>query len=158
MRVLVITVCIACSLLPMGSGLASTSSPLMLHLGAPHEVSRGSEVRVEVTLTNNSNRVIALELTSPFCDYEVEVRDSSGGLVPDTDFKKSTDCEHRMSTGRDIITQLKPHESQKDSIPISAFSDMSKPGKYSVMVTWQAPKELGSVAVKSNAVTITVTP
>ena len=148
---------LGCSLLLMGSGVAH-SSPVRVTLTAPEtEVKAGSEVSVEVTLTNISNRIVTLELTSPFCDYDVEVRESAGNLAPDTEVKKATDCAHREMTGRHIIVQLRPHESEKESIPVSAFSDMSMPGKYTVTVTWKAPKELGNLAVKSNAVTVTVT-
>ena len=132
--------------------------PLVLTLTAPQTaIKRGSEVRVEVTITNNSNRPITLEITSPLCDYEVEVRDSTGNLAPDTDVKKASDCANRMVTGRDIGVQLMPHESKKDTIPITLFSDMSKPGKYSIQVTWKGPKEIGNVAVKSNKIAVTVT-
>ena len=159
MKALKMAVYFVCSLLLLGSKLALASPPAQLTLTAPQtEVKRGSEVRVEVTITNNSNRPITIELTSPLCDYEVEVRDSAGNLAPDTDVKKTSDCANRMVTGRHISVQLMPRESKKDTIPITLFSDMSKPGKYSIQVTWKGPKEFGNVAVKSNKITVTVMP
>jgi hypothetical protein len=142
----------------MATELQASRAPFLLTVAvARTELKRGSEVRVDLTLTNNSNRAITIELTSPFCDYAVEVRDSAGNMVPDTEEKSKTDCANRGSTGMDVIVQLKPHESQKDTIPVSAFSDMSKPGKYSVKVMWKAPKEFAGMVVKSNTITVTVT-
>jgi hypothetical protein len=114
-------------------------------------------VQLQVTLRNNSNRTITLELTSPLCDYAVEVRDSTGNLAPDTEVKRESDCASHAA-GRDIIVQLRPHESHKDTIPLSMFSDMSKPGKYSVQIMSKPPKEFGGVVAKSNTITVTVTP
>ena len=158
MKPFIMAICFVCLLLSLGNEFAHAAPPVLLTLAAPQpEIKKGSEVRVEVTITNNSNRPITLEITSPLCDYEVEVRDGGGNLAPDTDIKKTTDCANRTATGMNVIAQLRPHESQKDTIPITLFSDMSKPGKYSVQVTWKGPKEIGNVAVKSNKITVTVT-
>ena len=123
---------------------------------AQAEVKSGSQPTVNTTLTNLSNRVVTIEFNTPLCDYAVEVRNSAGNLAPDTELKRESDCA-KHATGRDIIAPLRPHDSQKDTIPVSAFSDMSQPGKYSVQVMWKAPKEFGGVVVKSNTITITVT-
>jgi hypothetical protein len=121
------------------------------------EVKGGTEATVSTTLTNTSNRAITLEFRSPLCDYTVEVRDTTGALAPDTDLKRKSDCTNHAS-GRDVIAPLNPNGSMKDVIPVTALSDMSQPGKYFVQVTWKAPKELGGVLVKSNAIAITVVP
>jgi hypothetical protein len=131
--------------------------PLTISIRAGRDIaSASSTVQLQVTLRNNSNRTITLELTSPLCDYAVEVRDSTGNLAPDTEVKRESDCASHAA-GRDIIVQLRPHESHKDTIPLSMFSDMSKPGKYSVQVMWKSPKEFGGGVAKSNTITITVT-
>jgi hypothetical protein len=145
------------ALLLLATGFAqSAAAPLLLTIAvAQTEITRGSEVRVDLTLRNNSNRTITLELTSPLCDYAVEVRDSTGNLAPDTEVKRESDCSSHAA-GRDIVVQLRPHESHKDTIPLSMFSDMSKPGKYSVQVVWKSPKEFGGVVAKSNTITVTV--
>jgi len=62
--------CMALSLvrfiLLLGSGLASTSAPVLVTLKAPDtDIKSGSEFRAEVTLTNNSDHVVTLEVTSP---------------------------------------------------------------------------------------------
>jgi len=146
------------ALLLLATGLAqSRQAPFSLTITAAQaEVKSGSQPTVNTTLTNLSNRVVTIEFNTPLCDYAVEVRNSAGNLAPDTELKRESDCA-KHATGRDIIAPLRPHDSQKDTIPVSAFSDMSQPGKYSVQVMWKAPKEFGGVVVKSNTITITVT-
>ena len=143
----------------LAAGLAQPSSaPFSIMIAAAHtEMKSGSEVRVNVTVTNISNRDIGIEMTSPFCDYVVEVRDSAGRLAPDTEQKRVQYCGADRTTGRHFVAQLKPNESVRDSIPVSALSDMSQPGEYSVQVMRKTPKDMGGVVVKSNTITIDVT-
>lgn len=148
-------------LLSLAAALAQPSQALLTLTitPAPTEIKTGSEVTVNLTLTNVSDRDVTLEFTSPLGDYVTEVRDSTGKLVPDTEFKrKSSDPHgiHLKMSGRDIITHLKPGEAWKDRIPVSLSSDMLQPGQYSVQVMWRAPKEFGGGIVKSNTVTVTV--
>ena len=46
----------------------------------------GSEVRVEVTLTNTSSRPVLIQERNPATDYKIDVRDERGKAVPETDF------------------------------------------------------------------------
>jgi hypothetical protein len=143
----------------LAAGLAqSSSAPFSIMIAAAHtEMKSGSEVKVNVTVTNISNRDIGIKMTSPLCDYVVEVRDSAGRLAPDTEQKRAQYCGADRTTGRDFVAQLKPNESVRDSIPVSALSDMSQPGEYSVQVMRKTPKDMGGVVVKSNTITINVT-
>jgi hypothetical protein len=143
----------------LAAGLAqSSSAPFSIMIAAAHtEMKSGSEVKVNVTVTNISNRDIGIKMTSPLCDYVVEVRDSAARLAPDTEQKRAQYCGADRTTGRDFVAQLKPNESVRDSIPVSALSDMSQPGEYSVQVMRKTPKDMGGVVVKSNTITINVT-
>jgi hypothetical protein len=149
---------LGCALLFWTAAFAqSRQSQFSLTITAEQPETRiGSEARVNATLTNLSAHDVTLEFDTPLCNYGVEVRNSVGTLAADTELKKSSDCANH-ATGRDVIVTLRPHGSQKDTIPVSALSDMAQPGKYSVQVTWQAPKELGGIVVKSNLITVTVT-
>src|SRR5580704_16860748 len=100
------------------------------------EMKSGSEAKVDVTLTNRSDRAATIEFTSPLCDYVVEVRDQTGHLAPDSKVKAALNCADR-ATGAHAIGQLKPGESVTNTIPISIFSDMSRPGRYSVQIQWK---------------------
>jgi hypothetical protein len=149
---------LGCALLFLAAVFAQSQEPrFSLTISAERtETKVGSEVKVNTTLTNLSTQAVTLEFTSPLCNYGVEVRNSAGTLAADTELKKSSDCANQVS-GRDIIVTLQPHQSQKETIPVSALSDMSQPGKYSAQVTWQTPKELGGMVVKSNVITVAVT-
>ncbi len=153
-------VCLGSSLLLLAAALAESTPPFSLTITAPQPgVKAGSGVIVDLTLTNNSDRVAELQFTGSLCDYAaVEVRDSAGNLAPDTEVKSKSDCAHREGAGSAGFYRLKPNESKRDSIVVSMFSDMSQPGEYSVQVMWKAPKEFGGVVVKSNTITVTVTP
>lgn len=151
--------CFGAVVLFLATGIAR-SSPVAFSISiaaVDAQIKSGSEARVEVTLTNNSNRVATLEFSSPLCDYVVEVRDHTGRLAPDTEIKAAGDCANR-ATGAHGFSQLKPNESITNSIPINIFSNLSLPGQYSVQIQWKAPKEFGEVVVKSNTIRITVTP
>ena len=147
-------------LLLLATARAGSAPPFSLTITAPHaEVKAGSGVSVDLTLTNNSDRVAMIEYTGSLCDYAaVEVRDSAGNLVPDTAVKSGSDCAHRGGAGASGMYRLRPNESKKATIAVSLFSDMSQPGEYFVQVTWKAPKEFDGVLVKSNTIGIAVVP
>jgi hypothetical protein len=160
MKAFRMAVCLGSALLLLATALAESAPPFSLTITAPQpEVKAGSGVIVDLTLTNNSDRVAEFQFTGSLCDYAaVEVLDSTANLVPDTEVKPKSDCAHREITGANGMYRLKPNESKRDSIAVSMFSDMSKPGKYAVRVMWKAPKEFDSVVVKSNTIIVTVTP
>jgi hypothetical protein len=160
MRIRSMAVGLGLVLLLLAPAFADSSPPFSLTISTPRpEIKAGSEARVDLVLTNNSNRDAHFRLTSFLCDYATEVRDSAGNLVPDTKLKSTLDCGHGISIGRVIIIQLKPREGGlKDVVVANMLSDMSQPGEYFVQVTWKAPKEFDSALVKSNTIKITVTP
>jgi hypothetical protein len=138
---------LAITISPSSDGISSGSD----------ELKAGADVRVIVTLTNQSDRDITLRFTSPMCDYAVEVRNIAGELAQDTEQKRTANCVSRL-TGRNFSKVLKPNQSAKDGIDISLVSDMSQPGEYSVQVMRKAPKEFGEPTVKSNTIKMTLTP
>lgn len=159
MKAFSIAGCLGSVLLLLAAAFAESVPPFSLTIAVPQsEVKAGSGVKVDATLTNNSDRVATLQFSGSLCDYAaVEVRDGDGNVVPDTEIKSKLDCAHR-DTSEFRIYRLKPGESRRETIWVSTFSDMSKPGGYSVQVMWKAPKEFDSVVVKSNTITVTVTP
>jgi hypothetical protein len=159
MRVAAFAVCLGAAVLLLAPELARCAAPeFSITANAEYaEVKSGSTVLVNVTLTNLSSHVVSFELSNPLCDYVVEVRDGTGRLLPDTEGKSKTDCSHNEITGATGVYRLKPLESMKTKIPISMFSDLSRPGEYSVQVAWRAPKELGNAIVRADSIRITVT-
>jgi hypothetical protein len=120
----------------------------------------GTPVVVIVTMINNSKRTVHYSLTSPGRDYEMDVRDASGNPVPESEqlrqFKQNTKNGQSV-TGRNILGTLKPHETAQDTIEVSSFYDLSRPGEYSIQVQRQFP-EVGKGYVKSNRLKLSVTP
>jgi hypothetical protein len=152
-------VCLGTVALLVTTGTAQSSkAAFSVTAAAPYsEVKSGEDVYVKVTLTNNLNRVVTLEFASPLCDYAMEVRDADGNLLPDTDVKSKFECPQRYTGGHGFVP-VKPNEPLTATVSVSMFSDISRPGKYSVRVAWREPKELGGVLLKSNTVEITVVP
>jgi hypothetical protein len=160
MRVAAFAVWLGATVLLVAPELARCAAPeFSISAKAEYaEVKSGSEVLVNVTLTNLSSHVVSFELSSPLCDYVVEVRDGTGRLLPDTEAKSKSDCVHPHASGEYGIYRLKPNESLTRTIPISMFSDVSRPGDYSVQVAWIAQKELGTALVRAETIKITVIP
>lgn len=134
-----------------------TNQPLSLSISGPQQaVKIGSEIKVRTNLTNVTNHVITLHDRVPACDYPLEVRDESGNLAPETDYRRHLNCNARFNESRNILVTLKPHESREDEIIINQLFQLNSPGNYSVQVSRKIPKELGSEPIKSNTLTITV--
>lgn len=134
-----------------------TQAPLSINITAADDtVAAGSEVRIEVALTNNSDKTIILMVTG-VPPYMVEVRGSDGNRSPETE--QGRELREIQEKKGNIITMrvalpLKAGETIKNKIVVSDLYDMTRPDQYSVQVSrTQREQEL-----KSNVVKITVTP
>jgi len=131
-------------------------------------VTRGSKVKVKITLKNTSNHDIVIPRSNAedqgVFHNKITVRDEEGNLVADkaavaarTDKNKDTGSELTNLTMETVINfTLKPGESLKDGIKLSEFYDLSKPGKYSIEV--ERTDDITKAVVKSNTITLAVTP
>ena len=117
----------------------------------------GATVFVLVTTINNSPRTVHYSLTNPGFDWEMDVRDESGNVVAETEeFRKmKQDRKNWLTDGRNILVELKPHETGQDTIEVSYFYNLRSSGKYSVQVRRAFP-EVGKGFVESNRLDITV--
>jgi hypothetical protein len=102
-------------------------------------------------------------------DYRVEVRGSDGKLAADT--KYGSIRNHNVDPRKLDETQidpssylmniihftLKPGESRTSELDAAKLYDMTKPGLYTIRVEQPDPTNPGTV-VKSNVITVTVTP
>ena len=153
---------VICSALVLCAALVGTTSqsahtPFTLTINALHtSVKSGSEVKVKITLTNISSQQITLTDASEICDYDVDVHKSDGSPAQDTERKRRLSCGE--ISGKNEIVTLKPDQSKQYEIAVSELSVMTEPGDYSVQVMRKTPKELGGTVVKSNVITVTVTP
>lgn len=163
------TAVLACLILaaagePLQFATASGQTPFALKLVASNEtVKAGSEARIEITFTNTSDRDIHLsrppgDVPAAELSYSFEVRDEKGELVPETRYGQLFEEHHGRIRGSWISRTLKPGESIKETSLINQLYDMSLPGKYTIQVSHDMPEGSGKGKVKSNTVTIVVTP
>jgi hypothetical protein len=140
------------------SRVHSTTAPFTLTLEAEENaVKAGSEVKVDITLRNSSNRAMYISYGSSELDYAFEVRDSQNRIPPETEFARKS--KGRAYVSSDTVFNLQPGESlPKALVVLTKFYDLSRPGKYTIQVSRAVPKEAGGGTIKSNPITITVTP
>ncbi len=133
-------------------------APFSLAISTVQEsVPAGSDIKLTIKLTNDTNHDITLIDMDQYCDYTVEVRDSNGQSVPETEKKRKLNCTDNPVAGKVITTKLKPGEHHEYLIFPDVLFDMIRPDKYTVQVSRKIPKELGQGQVKSNTIEIAVT-
>ncbi len=113
-----------------------------------------SDVLIDVSLTNTSNQdvnegVMYKDGISLDSTFRFEVRDEHGKLVP-----KRTYPHEELRMGKVIFRTIRAGQTLTQPQPVSALYDMRKPGKYTIQVWRRNP----DYDIKSNIVTITVTP
>ncbi len=137
--------------------VSSATVPFTLTLDAEENaVKAGSEVKVDITLRNSSNRAMYMSYGSGELDYAFEVRDSQNRVPPETEFARKS--KGRAYVSSDHVFYLQPGESlPKALVVLTKFYDLSRPGKYTIQVSRAVPKEAGGGVIKSNLITITVT-
>lgn len=141
----------------------SEQQPFSLTISAEHDsVKRGSEVFVQIKVTNTSNQQISLakapgNLPQAESEYSIDVRDSGGREAPLTDYgRKIKEKKIIVSMSRDSL-HIEPGESQNDGVIVTKLYDLSRPGKYSVRVAREIPPRWGGGIVQSNTINITIT-
>ncbi len=141
------------------AGNQAAKAPFTIELSTDQPaVKAGSEVSIKVHLTNTSKRVLDCSgtisnLTGVDPNYVFEVRDEGNSAVPLRVY------EHpELATGQPVSRSLKPGESFTDEQEVSRLIDMSRPGKYSIQVARRISDDKKDGVIKSNAITVTVTP
>jgi len=121
-------------------------------------VNAGSDVRVEIVMTNISDRDIfygaGLGGEYPFM---LDIRDSNGRVVPRIQKKGPGPSEPKGGTF--ILTPIKPGKSIQREWVVNRDFDMASPGRYTLQAMREAgTTEVGLSIVKSNKLTIIVVP
>jgi hypothetical protein len=109
---------------------------------------------------NQSTRVVHYSLTNPGWDWEMDVRDSTGKPVGETDMfrqMKENLKNGSVITSRNIIGTLRPNEKAQDVIEVQMFYDLSRPGEYYIQIQRKFP-DMGKEPIKSNRLALTITP
>ncbi len=128
-------------------------NPFTLSISSDPVVTFGSPVEVRVRLTNTSTLDIngsTANIKGFGLVYTYEVRDQSGKKLE----QKQIDVTHQASAQ---VFTLKPGESRGDLTRLNEAYDLS-PGKYTIQLSKPLSDEPGAEVVKSNKITVTVTP
>ena len=119
----------------------------------------GSPIKVQTKLTNLSDRVVGLVDSVRDCDYWAELRDEAGHRVAASDYRRHLRCDDSLQRyTRRIQVILHPQESIADEIDLTPLYALSRSGTYSVYVQRRIPKELGPAPIRSNTLTVKLTP
>ncbi len=139
------------------SSTQSSTPPFALTLqAAENPVKAGSEVTVDITLSNSSNRAMHISLGLSELDYAFELRDSQNRIPPETELARNS--KGRPYFSNDHVFYLQPGETlPKAPLVVSKFYDLSRPGKYTIQASRQVPRELGGGLIKSNPITLIIT-
>jgi hypothetical protein len=123
-RVLILITLAMCA----ASSTQSSTPPFALMLEAEgNPVKAGSEVKVDITLSNSSNRAMHVSYGLTESDYAFEVRDSQNRIPPETEFARKSKGRGYFSS--DHLFYLQPGESlPKAPLVVSKFYDFSRPG------------------------------
>jgi hypothetical protein len=151
--------------LALSPSFARVADPFSITLTVPQqEVKAGAEVKAEIMLRNTSSHEISLsrvvgEERAEF-EYAVEVRDGRGHLAPETQYGRNlrnrTPAPDVPRFFSSLIFALQPGETWAEVAAITKLYDLGRPGKYTIQVSREIPRELGKGTVKSNQITITV--
>lgn len=145
------------------------SAQLLLTADALHPIIQsGAAVSVKVVNKNISTQALSLWRENAIDQigwvYEVDVRDESGAIPPDTKFGRifryNEQGSPNVGPGTFLISSggfllLQPGETRTDVIDVGRLFDLSQPGRYTIQLERSDPN--GDL-VKSNLLTITVTP
>jgi hypothetical protein len=132
-----------------GQGQAFT-----LVISAPHySLAKGSEFKLKVRLENCSGHQMTVD--SAETRYDIQVFDSRGLPAPLTDAGRT--FRKYLGSGHATFVRLKPGEILRESFnDVSKLYDLSPPGEYTIQVS--RFDEQTKTWVKSNTITVTVTP
>lgn len=150
------------------SNTSNAKSVISLTITAVHDsVKAGTPILVKITLKNISNHDIKLARDNAGRDSHLDVRDADGNLAPDT-LLGSVWNGHVANPapaglpieyleGNLVIGTLKPQDTDTWEVDAFKFYEMSHSVKYVIQARWRDPESL-SLVVKSNTITVTVTP
>ena len=126
---------------------------------AQNSVMAGDPIKIAVTMKNISDHDIKLVAmgsnSTAELNYEIIARDKNGEMLNETIYGK--DIKGWLPGSRKLFT-LKPGAEITETSNINKLYDFSMPGEYTIQVERKLPASEGKGTVKSNTITITVTP
>jgi hypothetical protein len=121
-------------------------------------VRAGSAVIVNVSVTNNSNQDLNNSgstngMTGVDPNFQFAVRDKDGRAVPKKVYKHP-----ELASGHSFNRTIKPGETMSEEQDISHLLDMTHPGQYMIQVSRHKSEKPQGGVLKSNRVTVVVSP
>jgi hypothetical protein len=147
-------------------GAKAQTKPLSLSIETDNpSVKPGVEISIKILLKNNTDQSIRLSKMKTSGDgsfeYKVDVERVDHDVVAKKYVEKLRRKEVQLAippVGSVQFFTIQPGETDKDSVNISNRYEFDKPGKYLVQIERALPEDLGGGVIKSNTITITVTP
>ena len=155
-----------------GAGAQSTNAPakpkkapFSIGISTPTATVRaGSEVIVNIVLTNTSNRELNIDITKAQepgeIDFALDVRDAKGNAAPHTTWGRRLQGDGSSlpppMESSSLEVPLKRGKSTRSRIIVNRLYDVSQPGKYTIQVGRSDPYT-AAIAL-SNTLTVTVIP
>ena len=171
MRVLfvVLALFVASPLAVRAQTTASDGEPVIsLVISAKPSAKLGESIFVHVLLTNVSSHDIVVPREVRGTDCGIDVRDVTGTLAPDSRFgllhnghTSVTDLSQvdpNDLKGKVVYVSVKAGKTWEWDLEVTKFYDITKPGKYLIFVTKLDPEDPALPFVKSNTLTLQVTP
>jgi hypothetical protein len=119
-------------------------------------VQSGTRVVLEVVITNTSDHDLvtgSMYQGGSNASYQIDVKDGAGIRLK----KRERPDDNGKGLYRGVFrSPLKPNESVRDLVNVTAFYDMRNPDEYTIQLSRQLEKD--GPLVKSNVVTITILP
>lgn len=125
----------------------------------------GAEIMVGVSLVNMSDKDVLIGTCAPKADVDglrIDVADAQGKTAPETEILRwlrgepVTKPTELMVTTTPPCGAVPPKRFINDGFILNRFYDLSNPGKYTIQVQRMDPDS--KVLVKSNIITVTITP
>lgn len=152
--------------LPSVEFAQGAKTPFSISISAPEPSVRvGSAIRINATITNTTSEDAWISMTTGSrgeFDFTIDVNDGTGHVPVETEYFRAIKGKHGTSGPQLVVTYgggprlVKPGGSLTTAIQLDKLYDMSKPEKYAIQVG--RPDEVSKETVKSNKITVTVTP
>ena len=143
--------------IPGQTVMAPSHQPFSIAIStARTSVKAGAAVWVRIRLTNTSDHEINASVARARevdVNYDYDVRQVGGGTV---DKLYKHDMSKIIQTV--VVRALKPGEATEEESRVSRMCKMIEPGEYAIQVSRPISDDPGDGVVKSNTITVTVTP
>jgi hypothetical protein len=138
----------------------STDPSLSITVSVRQDVVKiGTRAYIEVTTKNISTHETQISKSHGQLSFQMDVKDEESHSRPESELAQETRRKRRADPigEQSLVTNhLKPGESDKEIADVRDYYDLSKIGKYTIQVHRLDPRS--QTEIKSNTITITVTP